>query len=234
MLAFDYYIAYNGSCIIRGCPEKDNDTMILNKKLIMFLYMMMEICLLSMLSGCSPKKIPSLEEALEQKWENIADESTEVPCTLENEVISSDQTAENQVYVYVCGAVHNPGVYLLAKESRIVAAVEAAGGFLESAAKEAVNLAAPVTDGMQIVVPSQEEFSNTKAYEQKMQDGKVNLNTAQILELCTLSGIGQAKAEAILAYRNEIGRFSSIEQLKNVVGIGDSLFERIKESIYIE
>jgi competence protein ComEA len=87
---------------------------------------------------------------------------------------------------------------------------------------------------MQIVVPSREEFSNTKAHEQNMQDGKVNLNSAQLQELCTLSGIGEAKAEAILAYRDEIGRFSSIEQLKNVAGIGESLFERIKESIYIE
>ena len=67
-----------------------------------------------------------------------------------------------------------------------------------------------------------------------MQEGKVNLNTAQIKELCTLSGIGEAKAEAILAYRDEIGGFSNIEQLKNVAGIGDSLFEKIKSSIYIE
>ena len=62
----------------------------------------------------------------------------------------------------------------------------------------------------------------------------VNLNTASVEELCKLSGIGEAKAEAILAYRTEIGVFSSIEQLKEVTGIGDSLFNQIKESIYIE
>ena len=160
--------------------------------------------------------------------------STESSGNAELEEESGASDSGKQVYVYVCGAVHNPGVYELEPESRIVAAVEAAGGFLEEAATEAVNLAAPVMDGMQIVVPSQEEFSNTKAYEQKMQDGKVNLNTAQIQELCTLSGIGTAKAEAILAYRYEIGGFSSIEQLKNVAGIGENLFERIKASIYIE
>lgn len=205
--------------------------MLLNKKLTLILYMILGIC---MLGGCATKDIPSLEEALAQKWENPMDNSTEVSSDEETGVTVSEHTSEKQIYVYVCGSVHNPGVYLLAKESRIVAAVDAAGGFLEDAAKEAVNLAAPITDGMQIVVPSQEEFSNTKAYEQKMQDGKVNLNTAQLEELCTLSGIGDAKAEAILAYRNEIGGFSSIEQLKNVTGIGESLFERIKARIYIE
>ena len=62
----------------------------------------------------------------------------------------------------------------------------------------------------------------------------INLNTASVAELCTLSGIGEAKAEAILAYRTEIGAFSSIEQLKEVTGIGESLFNQIKSSVYIE
>jgi competence protein ComEA len=208
--------------------------MLLNKKLILIWYMILEICLSGLLGGCAAKDIPSLEEALEQNLKNPIDDSTEVITNEETEEAAADCTSEKQVYVYVCGSVHNPGVYMLAQESRIVAAVNAAGGFLEEAAKEAVNLAAPITDGMQIVVPSQEEFSNTKAHEQNMQDGKVNLNAAQLQELCTLSGIGEARAEAILAYRDEIGRFSSIEQLKNVAGIGESLFERIKESIYIE
>jgi competence protein ComEA len=208
--------------------------MLLSKKLILNLYMTLGICLSGILGGCGAREIPSLEEALEQNWEKTMDDSTEGFEHEETAAAASESASEKQVYVYVCGSIQNPGVYLLAQGSRIVAAVDAAGGFLEDAAKEAVNLAAPVTDGMQIVVPSQEEFSNTKAYEQKMQDGKVNLNTAQLRELCTLSGIGEAKAEAILAYRNEIGGFSSIEQLKNVAGIGESLFERIKASIYIE
>ncbi len=208
--------------------------MLLNKKLILLIYMILEIGLSGILGGCAVKDIPSLEEALDQNFENLMDGSMEVYVDEETEVESAEHISEKQIYVYVCGSVYNPGVYLLENESRIVAAIDAAGGFLEDAAKEAVNLAAPVTDGMQIVVPSQEEFLNTKAYEQKVQDGKVNLNTAQRQELCTLSGIGEAKAEAILAYRNEIGGFSSIEQLKNVAGIGESLFERIKESIYIE
>ena len=208
--------------------------MFLNKKLIMILYMIFVICISGILGACGAKHIPSLEAALEQNNENAMDGSVVVSPAEESEVLSIEYTAETWVYVYVCGAVHNPGVYSLARDSRIVAAVDAAGGFLENAAKEAVNLAAPITDGMQILIPDQEEFSNTKAYEQNVQEGKVNLNTAQMKELCTLSGIGEAKAEAILAYRNEIGAFSSIEQLKNVAGIGESLFERIKVNIYIE
>ena len=200
----------------------------------MILYIMLGICMSGVLGGCGGKEIPSLEDALGCNCVDAMDGRTEMSLVGETASVSTEPTLESQVYVYVCGAVYNPGVYLLAKESRIVAAVEAAGGFLENAAKEAVNLAAPITDGMQIVIPNQEQFLNTKAYEQKMQEGKINLNTAHIQELCTLSGIGEAKAEAILAYRDEIGGFSSIEQLKNVAGIGDSLFEKIKSSIYIE
>lgn len=206
--------------------------MFFTKKFIMILYMIAGLFMFGLLGGCGAKNIPSLEAAIEQNRENSIIGSAAVSQTGETEETTFEYVSE--VYVYVCGAVHNPGVYLLARESRIVAAVEAAGGFLENAAREAVNLAAPITDGMQIVIPDQEQFSSTKAYEQKMQEGKVNLNTAHIQELCALSGIGEAKAEAILAYRDEIGGFSSIEQLKNVAGIGDSLFERIKSSIYIE
>ena len=144
-------------------------------------------------------------------------------------------TIQEQVLcVYICGAVLRPGVYELEAGSRIVSAVEAAGGFLPEAATEAVNLAKRLEDGMQIVVPTMEEAEAKKAEVFRQEAGMVNLNTASVEELCKLSGIGEAKAEAILAYRTEIGVFSSIEQLKEVTGIGDSLFNQIKESIYIE
>ena len=122
----------------------------------------------------------------------------------------------------------------MAPDSRIVAAIEAAGGFLPKAAVEAVNLAEPIQDGMQITVPDLEAFTVRQEALERQEAGLVNLNTATIPELCTLSGIGEAKAEAILAYREEIGSFGSIEQLKEVTGIGDSLFNQIKNSIYIE
>lgn len=234
ILAFEYYLSYNRKCIIRGCPERDNGTMLLNKKRILILYMVLMVGILCTFCGCSIEDTPSLEEVLQNKEEEDFRGSEWVTDDEAAGGNSTEDILEDQIYVYVCGYVHEPGVYMLAEGSRIVAAIEAAGGFLEEAARDVVNLAAPVTDGMQIIVPSQEDVLNTKASEQKKQEGKVELNTAGVEELCKLSGIGASKAEAILAYRNEIGKFTTIEQIKNVTGIGDSLFAQIKESIYIE
>ena len=137
-------------------------------------------------------------------------------------------------YVYVCGSVVNPGVYVLEAGSRIVSAVEAAGGFLEDAATEAINLAQPVQDGMKIVVPDLTEYVAEQSVSEREREKLVNLNTADAEALCSLNGIGASKAEAILAYRREIGGFKSTEQLLEVAGIGESLFQQIKSSIYIE
>ena len=208
--------------------------MLFNKKIIRILHVVLTMGIICILSGCSINDTPSLEEALQKKEEADFKGSefwAEEEVTAGN---STEDILESQIYVYVCGCVHNPGVYALEEGSRIVAAIDAAGGFLEDAAREVVNVAATAIDGMQIVVPSEEDALNTKEYEQKKQDGKVELNSAGVEELCKLSGIGTAKAEAILAYRNEIGKFTAIEQIKNVTGIGESLFMRIKESIYIE
>lgn len=179
-------------------------------------------------SGCGKAGSVSLEEAL-----TVMHTDGETEADLSG--IDDLSTIQEQVLcVYICGAVLRPGVYELEAGSRIVSAVEAAGGFLPEAATEAVNLAKRLEDGMQIVVPTMEEAEAKKAEVFRQEAGMVNLNTASVEELCKLSGIGEAKAEAILAYRTEIGVFSSIEQLKEVTGIGDSLFNQIKESIYIE
>ena len=179
-------------------------------------------------SGCGKAGSVSLEEAL-----TVMHTSRET----EADIVAIDDLStiqEQALCVYICGAVLNPGVYELELGSRIVAAVEAAGGFLPDAAREAVNLARRLEDGMQITVPTMAEAEAQKTEVFRQAAGLVNLNTASVAELCTLSGIGESKAEAILAYRTEIGAFSSIEQLKEVTGIGDSLFNQIKESVYIE
>ena len=181
-----------------------------------------------MLSGCGKAGSVSLEEAL------IAMENGEES---EADAVSTNAGAVDEdtlLYVYVCGAVADPGVYTLENGSRIVAAIEAAGGFLPEAATDAVNLAELVQDGMQIIVPDVEEVAARVAEMARQEAGLINLNTATKAELCTLSGIGETKAEAILAYRTELGGFNSIEQLKEVTGIGESLFNQIKSSIYIE
>ena len=179
-------------------------------------------------SGCGKAGSVSLEEAL-----TVMHTGRET----EADIVAIDDLStiqEQALCVYICGAVLNPGVYELELGSRIVAAVEAAGGFLPDAAREAVNLARRLEDGMQITVPTMAEAEAQKTEVFRQEAGLVNLNTASVAELCTLSGIGESKAEAILAYRTEIGAFSSIEQLKEVTGIGDSLFNQIKESVYIE
>ena len=194
---------------------------------IKYLVILLAGCMVA-LFGCGKRGNVSLEEALSVMY---TEEGTDA-YIVSTDDLSTDM--EQILCVYVCGAVVNPGVYELPKGSRIVAAVEAAGGFLPDAATEAINLAEHLQDGMQIVVPTKEEAEKAKAEAARGADGRVNLNTASVAELCTLRGIGEAKAEAILAYRTELGAFSSIEQIKEVTGIGEGLFNQIKSSIYIE
>ena len=143
--------------------------------------------------------------------------------------------------VYVCGAVRNPGVYELAPGARICEAVDAAGGFTGDADETSLNLAASLEDGAQITVltkeeraaglmpgPAAEAVSGTSGG-----DGKVNLNTADKSELMTLCGIGEAKAEAIIRYREENGPFSSVEEIMQVGGIKDGLYEKVKDHIAV-
>lgn len=183
------------------------------------------ICLLVgclwMLWGCSDsrKEQGELTEA-----EVLADSSEE---------IESDE--ESSIYVYICGQVQNPGVYELRAGSRVYEAVEAAGGMTESAADTYLNQAQKLEDGQQIQVLSKEEAEgeNGSKASQDPDDGKVNLNTASREELMTLNGIGEAKAEAILRYREEKGGFQSVEEVKQVEGIKDGVYHKIKEQIKI-
>ncbi len=156
------------------------------------------------------------------------------------------------VCVYVCGEVENPGLYELPANSRIGDALALAGGMKDTASQTAVNLAAFVTDGEMIYFPSQEEAvllaqeeaeaaalaaeaeaAALKAAADAAQ-GIVNINTATLEQLCTLSGIGASKAAAIIAYREENGAFSSISEITNVSGIGESVYSKIKDSICVE
>ncbi len=137
----------------------------------------------------------------------------------------------NTVVVYVCGAVELPGVYALSEGSRIVAAIEAAGGLTADAWEEGINLARTVSDGEQIYVPCQEE--KERAATEAAAQGKVNLNTATKEQLMELPGIGESKAESILAYRSEHGAFSAPEDVMNVSGIKQSVYEKIREQITV-
>lgn len=143
------------------------------------------------------------------------------------------EPATQTLCVYVCGEVKSPGVYELPEGSRIVDAVEAAGGMTEAASGTWLNLAEPVSDGQKIEVPSETEASELEKEQQEAQSGLVNLNTASAEELMTLTGIGESKAEAILSYREEHGGFGKPEELMEIPGIKEGVFEKIRDQVTV-
>ena len=162
-------------------------------------------------------------------------------------------------YVHICGEVVLPGVYEMEEGSRIFQVVERAGGFTERAAAQYLNMAQVVSDGMKIVVPDGESLDGAEYYGLDSEGGnhgagsagagvimpegksaggstakeKVNLNTATREELMTLKGIGEAKADDIIAYRESHGGFQKIEDIKKISGIKDAAFEKIKDDITV-
>ncbi|MCR4740024.1 MAG: helix-hairpin-helix domain-containing protein [Lachnospiraceae bacterium] len=139
------------------------------------------------------------------------------------------------VTVYICGQIINPGVYELAQGSRIVNAVNTAGGVTGKAAIQAVNLAEPLIDGAMIYIPSVSEIETGKiSGDQGGGSGSlVNINTADKAKLMTIKGIGEAKAEKIIAYREANGAFGSIEDIMRIPGIKQGMFNKIKDSICV-
>ena len=162
------------------------------------------------------------------------------------------------IYVDVAGAVCSPGVYTLPEGSRVFQAIEKAGGFADNADRESMNQAGRLEDGQQIRVYTREEAELLKAQGQVPQTvssggsalegdlqtsdsgngtdggGKVNLNTADKEELMTLTGIGETRAEAILAYREENGGFRTPEDLMQVEGIKEKTYEKLKDQITVD
>lgn len=154
-----------------------------------------------------------------------------------------EQGSQASVFVHVTGEVVSPGMYELPQGARVSDAIAAAGGFTEASDDQSINLARQINDGEQIVVGSIQNLGNPSGEgiqdSQSLQggsvssEGKVNLNTATAEELMSLDGVGEATAEKILAYRQEHGSFSSIEEIKEVSGIGDKKFEAMKDSLTI-
>ena len=139
------------------------------------------------------------------------------------------------IYVDVCGEVVNPGVYELADGARVCDAVAAAGGFTKAAARESVNQARLLCDGEQLIVPSLEEIKARESFkeEDNASDGLVDINTADEGQLMELPGIGEAKAADIISYRTEHGRFQRVEDLMQVPGIKEGLYQKLKDKIKV-
>lgn len=149
----------------------------------------------------------------------------------ESATIKQDNTAEACIYIYVCGHVKQPGVYQLSADARICDALVKAGGVSEDGNAEALAQAEHMTDGQTIYVPGMEEKNNGEANTED--DGLVNINTAGKEELMTLPGIGESKAVTILQYREEHGSFQSVEELMEIPGIKEGVFNKIKSSIKV-
>lgn len=142
----------------------------------------------------------------------------------------------SEIKIHISGCIKNPGVYSLKLGSRIDDAVNIAGGFCEDVDISSINLSKKLSDEMKIhVYRLGEEIINTIEENSSInsKNSLVNINTASVEELMSLSGIGKSKASDIIEYRKK-AKFNSIDELKNISGIGDKLFEKIKEFITID
>lgn len=148
---------------------------------------------------------------------------------IKNPVIKETKTFNlPKICVHIKGAVKSPGMYELEAASRVNDAIIAAGGALDSANINAVNLARFLEDGEELIIPG--IISETDGDNEPT---KVNINTADMKSLCKIDGIGEIIANQIVEYRNIYGGFSLKEEIMNVPGIGETLFERIKDKICV-
>lgn len=192
--------------------------------------------------------VSSLENSKDGKTQDQAlkgDDSQEE--TLQEVNLIRDETTDlEQAYLYahICGAVVMPGVYQAKSNARLIDLIELAGGLREDAAEDYINQAQGVKDGQRIYIPTREEIRelSVSAYIEgdkssqetsKEAAAKININEAGEEELMSLSGVGQSKASSIIKYRNENGNFKAIEELMNIPGIKEGLFNQISSYITI-
>ena len=221
--------------------------------------------LMCMCQGCSDEEVMEIisEEGNKEQFsdnEQISDNAIDVAkdTGVENtEKTENIETNDSQSFVvYVSGYVNNPGVYELSAGSRVIDAIDAAGGYSKEAYDNYLNLASLIADGQMIYVPSEEEIESG-SIERGVASGAdgsgaggvtggngggnggnssdsgtlVNINQASKEELMTLPGIGESKADKIIAYREANGRFNSPEGIMEISGIKDGLYNKIKDKI---
>ena len=152
---------------------------------------------------------------------------------------TDEKIVEKEITIYISGEVKEPGVVTLKNDKRLADAVKLVGGVTEDADLNNVNLAVKLEDEMHYIIPKKgESISNSQNNvipnnNTNNQNGKININTATIQELDQIPGVGEATANKILTYRDEVGKFKSIEEIKNVSGIGEKKYENMKEFICI-
>lgn len=180
------------------------------------------------LCGCGSKSYLQTEET-EDVSEAEASQQAEA-----NEADGSE-TSSAQLYVQVSGAVVCPGVYAFPEGSRVYEAIARAGGLTEDAYDVELNQAQLLTDGQKIYVPVVGEAVTVSQNGSAglSDDGRININTATVEELMTLTGIGETRAKSIVAYRDAHGPFAAPEDLQQVSGIGESTYRKIADAITI-
>ena len=185
--------------------------------------------------------------------ENTKDENNKN----DNNELNNKNEEKNKIVIDICGSIANEGILELDENSRISDAIEKAGGLKEGADLSQINLAFILSDGMKVYIPNIKDKESDNKNEDKtniyitkesgvntivgtsennnqISNMKININTADINELDKLPGIGDSTAQKIIDYRNENGKFNSIEDVKNIKGIGDSKFEKIKDFFKIK
>ena len=193
------------------------------------------------------------EDYLESNYNlNILTSNEENSNTQDNSLDEKSNDVSNKIVIYITGTIKNEGVYELEENSRIADSIEKAGGLTEEANINNINLAYVLQDGMKVYIPKKGESvnemnDNTNVYVSREESvtknsekigsnsntDKININTATQKELETLPGIGEATAVKIINYRNKNGKFSCIEDIKKVSGIGDSKYYKIKDLIRV-
>lgn len=196
------------------------------RRILKLFYMIVILNFGMMLTGCEVTEEPMFQEISEEELEEEGISGD----TLEEKTETDD---EEMIFVHVCGAVKNPGVYELKAGSRIYEALEAAGGVTKAAVEDSINQAEILSDGQQLYVTTKEELANQAVHSGTTADGKININSASKEELMTLSGIGEAKADAIIRYRDERGGFKSIEDIMEIEGIKEGVFRKIEKKITV-
>lgn len=175
----------------------------------------------------------------------------------EEQFTNTIENVENEddeiIVIHIAGQIKKPGIIKIKEGARIADIIEKAGGLTEKANIDNINLAYIVEDGQKIIIPSKEDKEEIETITTENGDGiitdnaqntsvskgntttsKININNANMEELQTLSGIGEATANKIIEYRKENGNFKTIEDIKNVPGIGNAKYEEIKEKIKVK
>ena len=200
--------------------------------------LLISMCLIS---GCDDEEIIQLDDI-----KTSTEIETEV--AIDNEEMAENDENSRPFVVFVTGEVNNPGVYELDEGSRVIDAIVAAGGYTNQADENYVNLASRIQDEEMLYIPSINEVEEMKNGEstdlelkfkgnasnkdEKSESSElININKASKEELMTLPGIGESKAEKIISYREQNGGFNSTEDIMQISGIKDGMYNKIKDRI---